>query len=163
MIQGFGTYNLDENIDLAQLSIVDLGDVKQHVTDITHTHQQITKAMIYMRRHHPLTIPIVMGGDHSITAQLVKGWKQSHTDETIGILQLDTHFDLRDTSTFGPANGTPIRQLLDGGVVKGEHVHNIGLHGFFNSHELKGFADEKGTSTEKGSGIYHPSGFRDIE
>ncbi|WP_101842659.1 agmatinase family protein [Halobacillus sp. Marseille-P3879] len=142
--KGFGTYNLDEDIDLAQLRIVDLGDVEQHVTDIAYTHERITEAMTAMRSHHPHTLPLVMGGDHSITAQLVKGWKQSHQEEKIGILQLDTHFDLRDPSTLGPANGTPIRQLLEGGVVKGEHVHNIGLHGFFNARELKDLADEKG-------------------
>lgn len=142
--KAFGTYNLDDDIDLAQLRAVDLGDVKQHVTDVSYTHERITEAMISMRSYHSHTLPLVMGGDHSITAQLVKGWKQSHPEETIGILQLDTHFDLRDPSILGPANGTPIRQLIEGDVVKGTHVHNIGLHGFFNARELKEFADKKG-------------------
>ncbi|WP_181347251.1 agmatinase family protein [Thalassobacillus sp. CUG 92003] len=140
--KGFGTYNLEEDLDLAKLRAVDLGDVPQHVTDIAATHQNITDAMAAMRHHHPHTFPITLGGDHSITAMLVKGWQQAHPEETIGILQVDTHFDLRDLETFGPANGTPIRNLIDSQVIKGEHVHNIGLHGFFNARALKSFADE---------------------
>ncbi|MFG6114736.1 agmatinase family protein [Halobacillus sp. MO56] len=142
--KSFGTYNLDENIDLAELKAIDLGDVKQHVTDIAFTHQKITEAMAAMRTYHPHTLPVAMGGDHSITAMLVKGWKQAHPDEKVGILQFDTHFDLRDVSELGPANGTPIRNLVESGTVEGRHVHNIGLHGFFNAKELKDYADEVG-------------------
>lgn len=142
--KSFGTYNLDEDIDLAQLKAIDLGNVKQHVTDIVYTQQQIRDAMTAMRSHHPHTLPITMGGDHSITAELVKGWKETHPDETIGILQLDTHFDLRDMQVFGPANGTPIRNLIESGTVEGRHVRNIGLHGFFNAKELKDYADRVG-------------------
>ncbi|MGG1685428.1 agmatinase family protein [Pseudalkalibacillus sp. NRS-1564] len=142
--RAFGTYNLDEEVDLARIKAIDLGDVKQHVTDIRYTHQQIQQAMVAMREHHPHTIPLMMGGDHSITAMLIKGWKQVHNNETIGILQLDTHFDLRDLAHIGPANGTPIRQLVESHTVEGKHVHTIGLHGFFNSHELKNYADQHG-------------------
>ncbi len=142
--RAFGTYNLEEEVDLARLKAIDLGDVKQHVTDIRYTHQQIQQAMVAMREHHPHTIPLMMGGDHSITAMLIKGWKQVHNNETIGILQLDTHFDLRDLAHIGPANGTPIRQLVESHTVEGKHVHTIGLHGFFNSHELKNYADQHG-------------------
>ncbi len=137
----FGTYNLDENIDIAQIKAIDIGDVKQHPTDIAETHHKIEQAMIAMRKHHSHTLPITLGGDHSITARLIKGWKHVHENETIGILQLDTHFDLRDPVTLGPANGTPIRHLIESGTVEGKHVHNIGLHGFFNSKELKDYAD----------------------
>ncbi len=142
--RAFGTYNLEEEVDLARLKAIDLGDVKQHVTDIRYTHQQIQQAMVAMREYHPHTIPLMMGGDHSITAMLIKGWKQVHNNETIGILQLDTHFDLRDLAHIGPANGTPIRQLVESHTVEGKHVHTIGLHGFFNSHELKNYADQHG-------------------
>ncbi|MFS1515644.1 agmatinase family protein [Bacillus sp. SCS-151] len=142
--KSFTTYNIDYDIDLTDLSVVDLGDVKQHVTDIALCHQNITHAMVAMRQHHPHVFPIMLGGDHSITAMLVKGWKQSHPNEKIGILQFDTHFDLRDVDEFGPANGTPIRNLIENEIVEGKHVYNIGLHGFFNAKSLKDYADECG-------------------
>lgn len=140
----FTPYNLDHDVDLSSLRVVDLGDVRQHVTDIAQCHRNIREAMRHMRIHHPQVLPLMMGGDHSITAMLVKGYKDVHPNERIGILQLDTHFDLRDLSDNGPSNGTPIRNLIESGTVKGEDVHNIGLHGFFNARSLKTYADEAG-------------------
>ena len=140
----FATYNLDEGVDLSPLRVVDLGDVRQHVTDIAACHRNILEAMAAMREHHPHTLPLVMGGDHSITAMLVKGWKRTHPEERIGILQLDTHFDLRSLEDHGPTNGTPIRNLIESGTIRGEDVCNIGLHGFFNAKSLKEYADRAG-------------------
>ncbi len=140
----FTTYNLDEEVDLSPLRVLDLGDVRQHVTDIAACHRNILEAMAAMREHHPHTLPLVMGGDHSITAMLVKGWKRAHPEERIGILQLDTHFDLRSLEDDGPTNGTPIRNLIESGTIRGEDVCNIGLHGFFNAKSLKEYADRAG-------------------
>ncbi|SDH28068.1 formiminoglutamase [Alteribacillus persepolensis] len=140
--KAFYTYNIDEDIDLQEMKAIDLGNVKQHVTDIAWTHERIQEAMAVMRIHHPHTLPVILGGDHSITAMLVKGYKQVHTHETVGILQFDSHFDVRDPEELGKANGTPIRVLIDSGTVKGAHVYNIGVHGFFNGKTLKDYADK---------------------
>ncbi|MBM6616273.1 agmatinase family protein [Bacillus sp. RD4P76] len=142
----FSTYNLDEDVDLSELRVVDLGDVKQHVTDIAKCHENIREAMKSMQQYHPGVLPVVLGGDHSITAMLIKGWKEIHSTERIGILQLDTHFDLRDLSDNGPSNGTPIRNLIESETIKGEDVYNIGLHGFFNAKSLKEYADQAGVN-----------------
>ncbi|MED4753046.1 agmatinase family protein [Brevibacillus choshinensis] len=140
----FTTYNLDHDVDLSEMRVVDLGDVRQHVTDIARCHQNIREAMQAICTHHPQVLPVMMGGDHSITAMLIKGYKDAHPHERVGILQLDTHFDLRDLADNGPSNGTPVRNLIESGTVKGEDVHNIGLHGFFNARSLKTYADEVG-------------------
>lgn len=138
----FNSYNIDYDVNLDTLNIIDLGDIKQHVTDIAICHKNIMQSMVSMRTVHPNTIPIVMGGDHSITAMLVKGWKKVHNEERIGILQFDTHFDLRDLKDNGPSNGTPIRNLIESRVIKGRDVWNIGVHGFFNAKSLKTYADQ---------------------
>lgn len=139
----FYPYDVEWDVDLTPLRVVDLGDVQQHATDILLTHQWITDAMFAMRTHHSQLLPIAIGGDHSITAMLLRGWKKAHPEERIGILQLDTHFDLRSLVPHGPTNGTPIRFLLEKGLIRGEDVVNIGLHGFFNSKSLKEYADEQ--------------------
>jgi formiminoglutamase len=144
--KGFVPYCIDEDVDLTSLNVLDLGDVRQHVTDISYCQQQITEAMVAMRTHHPQTLPIMMGGDHSITAMLLKGWKKSHPEQRIGLLQLDTHFDLRSLDDNGPCNGTPVRNLIESGTLMGEDVWNIGLHGYFNAKSLKTYADEKGVN-----------------
>ncbi|WP_209121916.1 agmatinase family protein [Alkalihalobacillus sp. BA299] len=144
--KSFTTYNLDEDEDLSELNVVDLGDVRQHVTDISICHRNIREAMIAMQKNHPELLPVMVGGDHSITAMLVKGYKDVHPHERVGILQLDTHFDLRDLTDNGPSNGTPIRNLIESQVIKGEDVYNIGLHGFYNVYSLKKYADETGVN-----------------
>lgn len=142
--KGFATYNLDEDIDLAELSAVDVGDVPMHVTDIRRCHDNIIEASAALHQHFRTSKVCAIGGDHSITAMMVKGMKRAWPNEKIGILQFDTHFDLRDMSENGPSNGTPMRNLIESGVVEGRNMYNIGLHGFFNTKDLKKYADEQG-------------------
>ncbi|TCP69353.1 agmatinase family protein [Baia soyae] len=139
----FVPYHVDYDLDLTPLRIVDVGDVIQHTTDIGINHQRIEEAMTLLRKQFPRTFPITIGGDHSITAPLVKGWKRAHPGERIGILQLDTHFDLRPL-TSGPSNGTVIRNLIESQAIKGSDVWNIGLHGFYNTKSLRDYAQLKG-------------------
>lgn len=142
--KGFVPYSLDYDVDLSSLRVLDLGDVRQHVTDIPYCQQQIREAMVSMRAYHPNALPIMLGGDHSVTAMLIKGWKKAHPEQRVGLLQLDTHFDLRSLDDNGPCNGTPVRNLLESGTIKGEDVWNIGLHGYFNGKSLKEYADQAG-------------------
>ncbi|WP_026690994.1 agmatinase family protein [Alteribacter aurantiacus] len=142
--RGFTTYNIDEDVDVNRLTVYDLGDVKQHVTDISRCHKNITSAAKSVAETHPSSVAVAIGGDHSITAMIVKGIKAASPELSIGIVQLDTHFDLRDMKELGPANGTPIRNIIESGLVKGEHIHTIGLHGFYNTPDLKKYADTNG-------------------
>ena len=140
--KGFATYNLDEEIDLTSLSVVDLGDVLMHVTDIPLNHRRIEETMKYATQEFKKSIICTIGGDHSITACTIRGVKEAIPSEKIGIIQFDTHLDVRDPAEIGPANGTPIRQLIDCGIVEGHHITNIGLHGFFNSVDLIRYAKQ---------------------
>jgi formiminoglutamase len=144
--KGFSTYNLDEDIDLSELVALDAGDVPMHVTDILKCHDNIREASALLHHHFPDAKICAIGGDHSITAMMVKGMKQEKPNEKIGILQFDTHFDLRDLSDNGPSNGTPMRNLIESGVVEAANMYNLGLHGFFNSKDLKRYADERGVN-----------------
>ncbi|MFL6555115.1 MAG: agmatinase family protein, partial [Bacillus sp. (in: firmicutes)] len=144
--RSFTTYNLDEDIELADMTAVDAGDVPMHVTDIRRCHDNIIEASAALHRHFRTSTICAIGGDHSITAMMVKGLHQAKQEEKIGILQFDTHFDLRDMSDNGPSNGTPMRNLIESGVVEGRNMYNIGLHGFFNTKDLKNYADEKGVN-----------------
>lgn len=138
----FATYNLDEHVDLSSLRVADAGDISMHTTDIPLSHQRIQGATAYLIEAYPQSVSTLIGGDHSVTACAVRGVKEVHSHEQIGILQIDTHLDVRDPKEWGPANGTPIRQLIDGGTVKGENVINIGLHGYFNAKSLVDYAFE---------------------
>ena len=141
MWKGFAAYNLDERIDLRGVSVRDAGDVQMHTTNIKESHRRIEDTAESLADSK---LTCMIGGDHSITACAVRGVKKAFPYERIGILQLDTHLDVRDPKELGPANGTPIRQLIDGQTIKGEDVVNIGLHGYFNTKELVDYADEQG-------------------
>lgn len=144
--KGFTTYNLDFDIDLSEMTALDAGDVPMHVTDIQKCHTNIIQASAALHTHFQTSKVCAIGGDHSITAMMVKGLHRAKPSEKIGILQFDTHFDLRDLSDNGPSNGTPMRNLIESGVVEGSNMYNIGLHGFFNTKDLKNYADEKGVN-----------------
>ena len=138
----FATYNIDLDVDLNDLAIVDLGDIRMHMTDVFQCHQNIEAGIQEVLSVNPPFLPILIGGDHSVTCPLVQGIQKHFGNGSIGIIQFDTHFDLRDPGIWGAANGTPIRGLIESGAVKGEHVVNIGLHGYYNTYSLKQFADE---------------------
>ena len=141
----FTTYSIDENVDFRALCVADLGDVKMHGTSILQCHENIEQAMMDVIKGCPNSFYVQIGGDHSITAPIVRAFAD-FTGQRIGILQFDTHLDLRATDSDGPTNGTPIRQLLDTGVVRGEDVYNIGLHGFYNAPSLIRAADQYGVN-----------------
>ncbi|WP_409252850.1 agmatinase family protein [Bacillus sp. SCS-153A] len=142
MWKGFATYNIEEDVDLIDLKIADAGDIAMHTTDILLSHQRIQETTAYLVGKYSDTTTSMIGGDHSTTACAVRGIKDAFPNETIGILQLDTHLDVRDPAELGPANGTPIRQLIDGAIMKGENIVNIGLHGYFNAKPLITYAKE---------------------
>ena len=144
--KGFTTYNLDGDIELSDRTALDVGDVPMHVTDIKKCHDTIIEASAALHNHFQTSTICAIGGDHSITAMMVKGLHQAKPNEKIGILQFDTHFDLRDMTDNGPSNGTPMRNLIESGVVRGSDMYNIGLHGFFNTKDLKKYADEHGVN-----------------
>lgn len=141
--KGFTTYNIETDQDLRCLSVVDIGDIEMHVTDISKCHTNIRTSMNGICKIFPNSIPFTIGGDHSITAMLVSGLKEAEPNRKIGILQFDTHLDLRDLKDQGPSNGTPIRNLIGNGVVEGSNIYNIGLHGFFNGPSLIQYAKEQ--------------------
>lgn len=140
--KGFSVYNIDEQIDLSSLRVADIGDVSMHMTNVIESHRRIEQAASEVTSVYPNARICLVGGDHSVTACSVRGIKKAYPDDKIGIIQLDTHLDVRDPEELGPANGTPIRQLIDGGIIEGKNIFNIGLHGFFNAPELVQYATE---------------------
>lgn len=142
--KGFSVFNLDEHIDLSSLHVADLGDVPMHTTDIMESHRRIEAAATEVSSTYSKASICLIGGDHSVTACSIRGVQKAFPNDKIGIIQLDTHLDVRNPEELGPANGTPIRQLIDSGIVEGKNIYNIGLHGFFNAPELVDYATKHG-------------------
>lgn len=137
------TYNVDEDIDLSTLKVRDLGDIPMHVTNVLQCHQNIEDAMTELSQNFPNIFPILIGGDHSVTAPSLRGFCKRYQGN-VGLIQFDSHFDVRNLEDGGPSNGTPIRQLLEYGTLKGENIVQIGIHNFTNSKAYRDYVKEQG-------------------
>jgi formiminoglutamase len=82
----------------------------------------------------------LLGGDNSITRPGCHGL--SDAIESVGLLTLDAHFDLRDL-TNGLTNGNPVRALLADGLP-GRQVVQIGIQPFANSRAYAEVARDAG-------------------
>lgn len=142
LLSAFTTYNMDEDIELSALRAVDLGDVAMHVTDILRCHANIEGALREVTAGVS-GMPVIIGGDHSITFPAIKGIRRA-SGKRIGLIQFDAHLDVRDTAYGGPSNGTPMRNLIESETVRGSDIITIGLRSFANSREYRQYAEERG-------------------
>ena len=76
---------------------------------------------------HALTL--LVGGNNAVTRPGVLGLGVPL--EKVGLITLDAHFDMRD-STQGLSNGNPVRALIEDGLP-GENIAQVGLAPFANS------------------------------
>ncbi|MFC7439896.1 agmatinase family protein [Laceyella putida] len=140
---GMTTYDMDHDVDLQELKARDLGDVQMHVTDLPRCHRNIEQGLTEIYEAMPHLFPIIAGGDHSITCPSVKAFKKKFSGK-VGMVQLDSHMDVRNLEDGGPSNGTPIRGLIESGTVEGRHIAQIGLHSFANSKPYREYALSQG-------------------
>lgn len=80
-------------------------------------------------------IPISIGGDHSVSYPLCLGLKRTFSGKKIGVIYIDSHFDMRDfdlDKKIGGviSSGNPFRRLIDGKrpIIKAKNVIAIGIH-----------------------------------
>ncbi len=82
----------EEGLDLRGLRICDLGDAPVSPEDAEATQRAITAAIRPIAESG--AVPLVLGGDHSITSGAVAGVVREHP---LGVLWLDAHADLMDS------------------------------------------------------------------
>ncbi len=140
--RGFSTWYADFDVELSDLHVADMGDIKMHTTDIQRCQANIEEGLYQLYQELPTMLPIVIGGDHSITRPSLKAFARANADKKIGLIQFDTHFDVRNLEDGGPSNGTPFRGLLEDGVISGENIVQIGIHGFSNSAVYRDYVRE---------------------
>jgi formiminoglutamase len=144
MFSTVSTYDFDRDIDLASLlTIRDAGDARVHVTDLARSRAGVRDAVASVLERSGDAFPVIMGGNHSISAPSVEAFRE-HVRGPVGLIQLDAHMDLRNLEDGGPSNGTPIRQLLEAGTLEGRNIVQVGLHSFANARAYRDVAREAG-------------------
>lgn len=122
--QGYYDYEADEQMLAAPITIADCGDADVLQGDRDYSFHCIERAVRRIIRAG--TIPIVIGGDHSISIPVGRALEEYHKE--ICVIQFDAHLDW--TSHVGPlvqGNGSPMRRMSEM-----EHIGpmvQIGLRG----------------------------------
>lgn len=125
------TYHLDLEIEIFEyLSVVDYGDAICKHGLVQESHNAIRSRVSDVARR--AIIPIVLGGDHSITWPAATAVAEAISFGNIGLLHFDAHADTADTLEGNPAShGTPMRRLIESGAIKGRNFVQIGLRGYW--------------------------------
>ncbi|MFC0272692.1 formimidoylglutamase [Metabacillus herbersteinensis] len=152
MMNAFTTYSIQQDTDLIASSITDFGDILMHVTNLEESHRRIESSIETILQSSPSMKPIFLGGDHSITAPIVKAFQRVHGK--VGIIQFDAHHDLCNLEDGGPSNGTPFRQLIEHGAIQGKHLYQIGIRDFSNGKVYSDYAKENGVTVYPMSDVY---------
>ena len=149
------TYSPDWDTEIAPLRVRDLGDIGGHLTDVSVAHGKIESAVHGALTHAEPFVPIIVGGDHSITAPAVRGFCAAHAGKKVGIINIDAHLDVRVHDEWGPHNGTPFRQLIEGGHgVEGKNVVELGIHGFMNASYYMEWCRQQGVTIITGRDVH---------
>ncbi len=125
------------------LTVVDAGDANIVPSWIERSH-----AMIYRKVREVAetgAIPIILGGDHSITWPSATAIAEVRRPGSIGIVHFDAH---ADTAPDGwgvlASHGSPMRRLIESGAVKGKNFVQVGLRGYWPPKETFDWMREQG-------------------
>lgn len=111
---------------LAHLTIVDYGDVPIAHGAPEESFRRVRSVVAEIVQCG--AIPVMLGGDHSVTWPHVQGLTQVHGKGSVGVVHLDAHADTWPLAPYEhTSHGSGMRQLIDGADVHAEHFIQVGL------------------------------------
>lgn len=136
-LKRISTYDIETRTEI-ELAIRDLGDAPVAGLMPADGFTPIRDAAAAAVAGHRLTL--LIGGNNAVTRPAAHALGVPL--ERAGLITLDAHFDLRDTSD-GPRNGNPVRCLLEDGLP-GANICQIGLAPFANTARMHRDAEAAG-------------------
>ncbi|HEY6056443.1 MAG TPA: agmatinase [Candidatus Limnocylindrales bacterium] len=137
-------YSLQLDVEpFEHLRVVDAGDANIVPAWLERAH-----ALIYRKVRDVAAsgaIPIVLGGDHSITWPSATAVAGARRPGSIGIVHFDAHADTapEDWGVLA-GHGTPMRRLVESGAVKGHNFVQVGLRGYWPPPDVFAWMREQG-------------------
>lgn len=127
---------------LEVLQVVDAGDLLLPVGYLEDSVDKIADAVERIARHG--AIPVVLGGDHTITWPNARAVAAVHGD--IALVHFDAHADTASSGGGGAlyGHGTPMRNLIESGAVAGHRFVQIGLRGYWPPPDTVAWMREQG-------------------
>jgi guanidinobutyrase len=136
------------------LQVADIGDVPINTFDLKKTVDIITAYYDDVLSHG--TIPLTLGGDHTLTWPILRAMKARHGP--VALIHIDAHADINDTM-FGEkvAHGCPFRRAWEDGCLQNDRVFQIGLRGTGYSPDDFNWGREKGWTVVQAEECWHKS------
>lgn len=118
-----------------ELSIVDIGDFDLVPGYIEESITRIRAGISRIAEQN--AVPVVLGGDHTITFPNAGGVADVHGHGEVALIHFDAHADTGEAH-YGQlvGHGTPMRQLIESGAVPGHRFVQIGLRGYWPPPEV---------------------------
>ncbi len=133
---------------LVELGVVDVGDIEMLSGETERSLSKLADAVERIARAGAL--PVVLGGDHTITLPDVTGVARHVGWGRVSVVHFDAHADTGNTQ-FGSlyGHGTPMRRLIESGATRGDRFLQIGLRGYWPEPEtLQWMAEQRMRSFE---------------
>ena len=133
---------------LRDLRVLDAGDVEMPPGHIERSLAALTDAVATVTGAG--AIPVVLGGDHSVTLADVTGVARHLGAGRVSVVHFDAHADTGDIE-FGSlyGHGQPMRRLIESGAARGDRFLQVGLRGYWPGPEtLAWMADQRMRSYE---------------
>ncbi len=117
------------------LTIVDYGDAP---VDILSTERSVHEIRKYVREIASVklengknTIPIIIGGDHSLTYPNVAAVADVYGKGNVGVIHFDAHYDGSPILGHLITHGAWVKRLIVEGHVPGKNYIQVGLRGYY--------------------------------
>lgn len=120
------SHHLGHEIDVfAGLHAVDGGNLVAPPFDAALARETIRAGIARVVREG--AVPLVVGGDHSITLPILRAIASAYGP--IAVVHVDAHLDTSDGSLWGDDyhHGTPFRHALTEGLIRPRDLHQIGI------------------------------------
>ena len=116
-----------------ELSIVDYGDI---AIDSLSSERSIEHIREIVREvANTGTIPIIVGGDHSLMYPDVAGLVDVYGKGNIGVIHFDAHYDAGRGAPHLLSHGQPVGRLIEEKLLPGENFIQVGLRGMWPGKE----------------------------
>ena len=125
------------------LDVVDAGDANVVPAALDRGHAMIFRKVLEIVSTG--AVPIVLGGDHSITWPSATAVAQARAPKSIGIVHFDAHADTaNDDWGVLSGHGSPMRRLIESGAVDGRNFVQVGLRGYWPPQNVFAWMREHG-------------------
>jgi agmatinase len=128
---------------LQDMRVVDAGDVELYSGDAVRSCADLE--VVIEKIAQSGAIPLVLGGDHTITWPDVTGVARARGWGKVSVIHFDAHADTGDIE-FGSlvGHGQPMRRLIESGAARGDRFLQMGLRGYWPGPETLAWMAEQG-------------------